>query len=419
MSRSRQPILKRARAEVGEALTMNQNRNLYPVERLMEFAARQPQRAWLHQPQPSGAKMWTWREALDQVARMANALKAMDLPVGSRIAISGRNTAHWFFADLAIAMAGHVSVGLYPKQAEKTTRYILDHSQARVLFLGPAEDAQALRDLVSDNNIYTIALPYAGVPNCNARWDELVDAHTPMEHYRRPTPDSLMTLVYTSGTTGNPKGVMITYGALQWSGAALVRHFPAEGAERLFSYLPLAHLLERAAVEFASLEWGAEVHFLEDLNDFAEQLKMVAPTRFFGVPLVYGRFHKGLLEQIPERRLRALMRVPLLRGWLRRKLLSGIGLHNTHACVVGSAPTPVATVKFFREVLGIELLEGYGQTENMAYCSANLPGQIVDEETGTGQKRCRLERKALLGALRQFQPKRQGADRHDEEKHQD
>ncbi|MGB1581896.1 MAG: AMP-binding protein, partial [Nevskiales bacterium] len=194
--------------------------------------------------------------------------------------------------------------------------------------------------------------------------------------YTPPPADELMTLVYTSGTTGNPKGVMMSYGNFAFAARAFLQWFPSEGNERLFSYLPLAHLLERACIEMGSLIWHAEVEFLENIDSLAEQLAKVAPTRFFGVPLVYGRIQAGVLQKLPEAKLKRLMKIPLVKQLLRRKILKAIGFHNVRSCVSGAAPMPVSTMAFFRNVLGIELLEGYGMTENMAYLSACLPGQV-------------------------------------------
>ncbi|MDD3764847.1 MAG: AMP-binding protein [Nevskiales bacterium] len=338
---------------------------------LLQWAKERPNQGWLYQPLDGQWKKYTWAEAEAQIRSMATALRALGLPEGARIAISGRNTAHWFLADLAIAMAGYVSVGLYPKQSPDAVRYILEHSEAKAIFIGPMPDVGEFMDALPEG-IMTIAFPYPEVPDCDKKWDDLVHASEPFAGYQAPNPDTLVTLIYTSGTTGHPKGVMITLANLMFATQGLIRTMPAEGQERFFSYLPLAHAFERGAVEQASLYLGAEVYFLENIDKLAEQLKEVAPTRFFGVPLVYGRIQAGVLKKMPQAKLDRLLRIPLLSGYIKKKIKQGAGLQNARYLFVGAAPMPIPLMQWF-EKLGISVLQGYGMTENNIYATANLP----------------------------------------------
>ena len=349
------------------------NAEKYPVQMLLHWASLQPNKPWLFQPVNGSWRSTTWAQAADQVARMAAALRAMDWEPGSRICISGRNTAHWFMADLAIAMAGHVSVGLYPRQVADNTRYILEHSEAKAVFLGPMPDADSFMAALP-STVTTIAFPYPETPPGQFQWDDLVAQHAPLESYEMPSPDTLMTLVYTSGTTGAPKGVMLTYGNVLFTARGAMAMLPPEPGERFFSYMPLAHAFERIAIEMGSFYSGAEVHFLENVDKLAEQLPQVAPTRFFGVPLVYSRLQAGILKKLPQRKLDVLMAIPLVRGLIRRKILAGIGLQNSRLCVVGAAPMPIPLLKWFSKI-GIEIYQGYGMTEASVYPTACLPWQ--------------------------------------------
>src|ERR1043165_2276253 len=117
-----------------------------PLEMLFQWELVKPNQRYLVQPVGGETRTYTFAQVADQVRRMASALKAMNFEPGARIAISGRNTALWLFADLAISMAGYVSVGLYPKQAESATKYILEHSETRLLFVGPAPDPEGRED---------------------------------------------------------------------------------------------------------------------------------------------------------------------------------------------------------------------------------------------------------------------------------
>jgi len=347
----------------------------YPVEWLLHHAAAAPQRVWLVQPQGGTTRRWTWAQAAEEIGRMAAALKAQGWPAGSAIAISGRNTAHWFFADLAIQWAGHVSVGLYPKQAAKATRYIFEHCEARAVFLGPMPDGEDfLRSVPAA--VKKIRFPYAEAPAGNLDWDAILAGQAPLREYQRPAADALMTLVYTSGTTGNPKGVMMSYQNLAWVSDGFVSKDPLKMyGERLFSYLPLAHLMERMAVEGASLIFGTEVYFLESLDQLAQQLAQAAPTMFLAVPLVWTRIQSGVLGKLPEPRLRRLMAIPLVRTLLRRKLRKALGFQNIRLAGSGAAPIPKATLLWFKQVLDLEIVEGYGMTENGAYVARTMRGE--------------------------------------------
>ncbi len=345
-----------------------------PLQMLFHWAAQHPDKPFLFQANNGQWKPFTWGQVADQVARMATALKSL-LPAGSKVAISGRNTAHWFMADQAISMAGMVSVGLYPKQSEAHTRYILEHSETKLLFVGPAPDMGEFMGSIPQG-IKTCGLPYPDVPNCDHSWDDLIAKHAPLQELPSVKADDLLTLIYTSGTTGNPKGVMITYGNMMFCAQGLQQVLPPQpSGERFFSYLPLAHAFERGAIELTSLYFGAEVHFLENIDKLAEQLAQVAPTRFFAVPLVYSRIQAGVLKKLPQENLAKLTGIPILGGFIRRRILKGIGLQNARMCFSGAAPLPVPLMEWFKKYLGLDLLQGYGMTENSIYATVTRPGK--------------------------------------------
>ncbi|MGH7185026.1 MAG: AMP-binding protein, partial [Pseudomonadota bacterium] len=344
-----------------------------PLQMLFHWADKHPDKPFMFQASNGQWSSLTWGQIADQVRRMASALKAL-LPAGSKVAISGRNTAHWIMADQAIAMAGMVSIGLYPKQSEAHTRFILEHSESKLVFVGPAPDMAEFMASIPQG-IKTCSFPYPDVPSCDCDWNDLVSRHQPQKDIPQAKPDDLLTLIYTSGTTGHPKGVMITYGNMMFAAKGLEQVMPPiPQGERFFSYLPLAHAFERGAVELTALYFDAEIHFLENIDKLAEQLAQVAPTRFFAVPLVYGRIQAGVLKKLPQEKLEKVMRIPIVRGFIRRKILKGIGLHNARICVSGAAPLPVPLMEWFKKSLGLEILQGYGMTENSIYATFTRPG---------------------------------------------
>lgn len=351
---------------------MSQVYNPYPVDQLLHWAKQKPDDIWLIQPGPRVTQRYTWGQAAEQIGRMASALRARQWPAGSCVAISGLNSAHWLMADLAIQMAGLTPVGLYPRQAPQATTWILEHCDAKAVFMGPMPEGSEFVSAVPAG-VLRVSLPYAGAPEGDTSWDVMIRSHLPLRRYERPAPETLATLVYTSGTTGEPKGVMLSYGNLAFTAAVFREVVPGRADERLFSYLPLAHVLERAAVEMASLYWGSSVFFLERIEKMAEQLPEAAPTRFFAVPLVLSRLQTGFTARIPEWRLRELVGRRFIGPLLRRRLLARVGLERTRAVFCAAAPVPEATLRFFRDVFGIDVLECYGQSEAL-YCSMNRPG---------------------------------------------
>jgi long-chain acyl-CoA synthetase len=171
-------------------------------------------------------------------------------------------------------------------------------------------------------------------------------------------------IIYTSGTTGQPKGAMHTFQALTLMGKSVARvlHKPARGNERILSYLPLAHVAERALVEMNALFSPIEIFFIESQDTFLEDLKRSRATMFFSVPRLYSRFQQKVFEAVPERRLNRLLAFPFVGDLVRRRLLSRLGLSSARVAAAGGAATPVELIKWYRK-LGLNFIEGYGMTE--------------------------------------------------------
>lgn len=342
-----------------------------PVETLLLRAKETPNWPWLHQSINGVWRAWSYKEVADQVMRMAAAIQGLGIPQGSAIGIGGRNTAHWFMADLAISAAGCISVGLYPKQSAEHLRYILAHCEAKAVVVGPMMEPKEFMDALPPELI-TVRMPYPDAPACQHEWEALTAAATPLAQPIVRGPDELITLVYTSGTTGYPKGVMLNWNNARFTIDGLLKQMPARGQEIFFSYLPLAHMFERGAVEFSSLYLGAQIYFLEHLEKLPEQLAFVRPTRFFGVPLVYTRIQAGILKKMPQEKLDKLLKIPLLSGLIKKKIKKAIGLDRAWMTVSGAAPMPKPLIEWFAK-LGITVLQGYGMTENSIYGSVNTP----------------------------------------------
>ncbi len=344
-----------------------------PLDWFYEREAQHPNKRYLVQPMGGGQlQELTWGEVGEQARRAANWLRALELPQGSRVAIISKNCAHWIIADLAIWMAGHVSVPLYPNLTAESVRQVLEHAEVQVAFIGKLDEWPAMAPGVGEH-IRTVALPLHPHGRFHAMWDEL-QAGSPIQDSPRPGADQLATIIYTSGTTGMPKGVMHNFSNFGFAASHAIELFGVGPEDRLLSYLPLCHVAERMFVEMASIYAGQTIFFAESLDTFLHDLKRARPTVFFAVPRIWTKFHMGVLAKMPAKRLDFLLGLPLLGKFLGRKVLAGLGLDAVKFALSGAAPVPKELLNWYRR-LGLELQEVYGMTENCGYSHVCRPGQ--------------------------------------------
>lgn len=323
---------------------------------------------WLSQPMGGGTvRDFTFAEAMREARCLASYLRSLDLPPGSRIGLFSKNTAWWLLADLAIWMAGHVTVPIYPTLTAKTVRGILEHAEARVVLIGKLDGFAAMEPGLPEG-VRRVLLPLApreAEGRGAVTWDEVVTRAKPIEDSPRPAPDTLATIIYTSGSTGEPKGALHSFRSMSGA-AALVDAFGLGPDDRMLSYLPLAHVAERACMETQAFKVGFRIFFAESLETFPADLRRARPTVFGSVPRLWQKLQSGVFSKIPPGRLALLLKLPVVRGAIRKKIREGLGLDASRMFVTGSAPTPPDLVAWYG-ALGIELREVYGMTENFAY----------------------------------------------------
>jgi long-subunit acyl-CoA synthetase (AMP-forming) len=347
-----------------------------PVHLLLYWEARQPEAVYMTQPLANDeVAHYTWRDVADQARRMASYLQALGLPPRSHIALYGKNSAHWIMADLAIWMAGYVSVPIYPTANAETAAYVLQHSEAKALFVGKLDGMNdswlQVKDIIPAD-LPCIRLPLAPAYD-GPQWQDLVTKTSPLEIKTLSEPEDLATIVYTSGSTGLPKGVMHNFATMLQVAHSVEGQWKFDRRERMLSYLPLAHVAERVLVETVSLFIGCHVFFTHDLQSFPADLRRARPTFFFSVPRLWTKFYQGVNEKIPPAAQRVLLRLPLVNRIVRKRILEKLGLQDVRVATTGSAPLPVAILEWYRK-LGLELLEGYAMTENCGYSHVNSPG---------------------------------------------
>jgi len=344
----------------------------------MLWAETSPNTVYMTQPLADGSTLEiTWGEAANQVARVANHLKSLNFPAGSSIGLLGRNSAHWILADLSVWMAGYVSVPLYPTLNAESAEYILEHSECKLLFLGKldgkADGWNEIKTILPEN-LPLISLPMS--PRSDVmQWTDLVARYEPLTDFALPETTAMATIVYTSGSTGRPKGVMHSFGTMCSVAAGLRDTYKINRDDRMLSYLPLAHVAERAVVETASLYFGFKVYFADNLATFQQDLQRAQPTVFFSVPRLWTKFYLAINEKLPPAKQRILFNIPIISSIVKRKILTQLGLDKVRLAITASAPLPPSILQWYRNI-GLDLLEVYGMTENYGYSHGSRPGEV-------------------------------------------
>jgi len=344
-----------------------------PLERLALWVEKRPDAVWLSQPVAGQWHDFTWAQVDEQARRIATALHALGCAPGDRVALLAKNCAEWVIADLAIMMAGLISVPFYPLQSAESIEYVLRHSQCKAIFLGKLDEPAKLAPGIPAE-VMRIAMPYPTIEASHG-WHALLAAHQPLAETHQQAPDALLSILYTSGTTGQPKGVMLSAKAFAYASSHSVQELQITEQDQFFSYLPLSHAAERFLVEMNALYSGGRVAFVESLDSFASDLRHVRPTVFFSVPRLWTRFQQGVLEKLPQPKLARLLGIPLIGGLVARKIRKGLGLDRARILVSGAAAIPPALLDWYQRI-GMTICEGYGMTEHFAYGCFNRPGQV-------------------------------------------
>jgi len=342
------------------------------LQRLYHWEATEPNRIILTQPLGAGAvRDYTWAQVMDETRRMAAHLQGLGFEPGSRIAILSKNCAHWLMCDFAIWMAGFVSVPLYPTLAAGTIRQIIEHSEAKLLFVGKLDGWDHMKSGVP-SGLPCISTPLSP-PNDFTRWEDAVKSTAPLQGNPVRPGGELATIMYTSGTTGMPKGVMHSFATFAWSIEGALRRVPLRGDARMLSYLPLAHVAERTLVEHGLLATSMRVFFAESLDTFIADLQRARPTAFFSVPRLWVKFQQGAHAKMPAEKLARLLKIPLLGRVVAKKVRAALGLDQCTLAAGGAAPMPPELLRRY-ESIGLPIIEVYGMTENCGVSHATLPG---------------------------------------------
>ncbi len=339
---------------------------------------------------------------------IARGLIALGVKGGERVAILSSTRAEWTLCDCGALCAGAVVVPIYHTNSPQECAYVLRHSEAHLVFCEDAAQAQKVREIRDELPRLRHVVMIEGEAQDAITLDELRrrGSQTPQdavaERVQAVLPDDLATLVYTSGTTGPPKGCLLTHSNLLSTARMYEERLQLDSSHVLYQFLPLAHALARVA-QIVILDVGAQMCFWGgDPTKIVAELSDVEPTHFPAVPRIYEKIHGAIVGRVDDgpalqRTLfrRALTQARAVRriqaegatlGPLRRarhrfgdalalsKVRSIFG-RRLRVALVGAAPVARELLEFF-DACGITILEGYGLTESTAAATLNAPGEV-------------------------------------------
>lgn len=358
---------------VSEDFDLSLDRFVSPADMLLKWAKEKPNEIYLKQMINRKFVEFTYAQVADKALRLVNALNALGMKEGDKIALLSKNCAEWFICDLAFMLGKFISVPIFPTSLASNIEYCLTHSEASVMIVGKLDSAkevnQAMRLLPE---IISIGLPYDSDVTCQYQWSSLIDKASPIEPNLSCDPSDLMSIAYTSGTSGPPKGAILTYGAFVWSVEQLIQAIEVQPSDKLFSYLPLAHITERVYVFGTSIMAGIVTAFPESLDTFIDDVKRHQPTLFISVPRLWGIFQHRVLDKLPQSKLSILLSIPILNGFIKKKIAKGLGLNKARVLGCGSAPVSPALLRWYHSI-GLNITEAWGLTETFAYSTFNYP----------------------------------------------
>jgi long-chain acyl-CoA synthetase len=370
--------------------------------RLCLWAKQRPDDVALREKEFGIWKPFTWTDYHAEVCAVSAALLDLGVEAGDHVAILSDNRTEWIFCDLGAQAIGARSVGVYQTNPPEDVAYILNHSGAKVLFCEDQEQVDKAIEIADDTP--SVARVVVFEPRGTRHYDdprlqpwdeflergrETVDMQAHEARLRDLDPDEPTMIVYTSGTTGPPKGAMISSGNVVDIASAFAPVIGATTADTLLSYLPLCHVAEKIFTLFIPLTVGATVHFGESIATVRQDLREVSPTIFLGVPRIWEKMHASVTlkmkdasplkrmlfdywtregREIAERRRSGTATAFDELKWqigdkvLFRPLQERLGLRNCRIPVAGAAPISADLLGWFHGV-GVPILEGYGQTE--------------------------------------------------------
>ncbi len=359
-----------------------------PLLQFLKWEQEIPQEILFRQPFAGEWRTWTYRQAGEEIRKIASGLKKLNLPPRSNIALLSKNCAHWIMADLAIMMAGHISVPLYATLTAPSIKQILDHSGSKVIIIGKLDNYKEQQEGIAAG-ITRIGIELYGIQEAQS-WEKILNSESPIPEIANWDRDELLTIMYTSGTTGKPKGVMHSAGNFDAMAQTGINDLTLPLRPRLFSYLPMSHIAERAGIEMVGIYLGATFSFAESTETFPKNVTATQPNMFFAVPRIWAKFREKISEKLPPKKLNTLLSIPIINTIVRNSLKKKLGLSEATHIYSGAAPISIELLEWFDRI-GVTIYQVIGMTED-CICShfsrkeANRFGTVGKPLTGVQVK---------------------------------
>ena len=341
---------------------------LSPLESFLHWEKKIPNQTFLLQPINGVIRKYTYKEAGVEIRKVASKLLSLGFEKKSHIALLSKNCAHWMMSDIAIMMAGYVSIPIYTSLTAKTIQQVLTHSESKAIIIGKLDDYDEIKTGIPD--IPKIGIELYGIHE-NESWEKIITNDFPEITIKFPKLTDLHTIIYTSGTSGNPKGVMHTVENIMNSINTIQKIISLPSHPRFFSYLPLVHVAERVIWTYG-LTIGAQFRYPESLKTFAKDLEATQPHAYFAVPRIWTKFQEIILSKIPQKKLTRLLSIPFIKDIVKSKIQKKLGLKHSEVIISGAAPLSDDVIYWFKTI-GVEIHQIYGMTEDCCISHFNVP----------------------------------------------
>jgi long-chain acyl-CoA synthetase len=410
---------------------------LTPARKIRETAGRYPELIAMREKNFGKWEEITYEEYWQQAQWIGCALKYFGVDTQDSVAIQSENRPEWFISDVAIQAIGAVSVGLYPTNPPSEVAYLIGHSESKILFAEDQEQVDKALEVIEElpDLKKIVYFEPRGLTNYDSpllmTWEEFLEIGKE-EFEKDPNfvndkldlvdDEDIAIMVYTSGTTGPPKGSMLTHGNLAWIGSNIANFNIIKNAktdqQEFISFLPLCHIFGRLIDLIVGSHLLATINMAESIDTVQDDLMQIQPTFFAAVPRILERMHSSVLVKMKDASFvkRFLFGISLKLGMYAadRKLEKGfddllakvvdfitwnisfrsitkkLGLSRVDASGSGAAPIAPEVLKFFM-ALGIPIFEAYGMTENCGYATGNDYDNISLGTVGIPNKNCELK----------------------------
>ena len=348
----------------------------------------------------------SWNQYRENVRAAGMGLVALGIKRSQCVSIISENNPEWLYCDIATQCIGAITVGIYTTNSAEEVSYIINHSESRIFFVEDEEQLDKVLLTRKDLPMLKKVIVYdmEGLRNFKDPMVMSFDDFMTLgksEAEKDPTrfdklwpqvkPEDIALIVYTSGTTGPPKGAMLSHHNVIWTNRALGESNPVYETDEILSFLPLCHIAERNMTTFSSLTYGQVVNFAENLETVPEDIREISPHIFFAVPRIWEKFYSGIILRMQDstwlekkgfdwaikvgeeasiyrldhQPVPTFLRIKydLAHFMVFRNLQRSLGLERGRFVFSGGAPISPDILKFFHAI-GIPIREVYGQTED-------------------------------------------------------